>query len=128
MDGCTLDGCFVMLVFYVGIGPRYPIIEGSVPFVYASMVRAEVILTSLPQSHLGRVHCYLSQQRIHSSTACASGAMSTADNCSYSVVGTLHPYYFSPLTHRSLTLTFTLTLTLLTIIIPLQPPASIVQA
>jgi len=42
--------------------------------------------------------------------------MSTADKSSYSAAGTLHPYHFSPLIHRCLTLTFTLTLTLLTVL------------
>jgi len=87
-----------------------------------------ITITSPPQSHLGRVHHFPSWQKMHSCAACASCAMSTADKSSYSAMGTLHPYHdtnISPLTHRSLTVTFTLTLTLLTILISLQPPASI---
>jgi len=76
----------------------------------------------------GKSASLTSRQGMHSSTACASCAISTADKSSYSSVGTLHPYHISPLTHRSLTVTFTITLTLLTILIPLQLPASILQA
>jgi len=50
---------------------------------------------------------YQSWQRMHSSVVCASCAMSTAHNC-YSATGTLHPYHFSTLTHRSLTVTLNL--------------------
>jgi len=57
----------------------------------------------------------ITQQRMHSSAACASCAMSTADKSNYSAAGTLHPYHISPLTHWSLTITFTITLTLFTI-------------
>jgi len=83
---------------------------------------ATPVITSPPQSHLGRAHRHSLRQRMHSSTACASCAMSTADKSSYSAAGTLHPYHFSPLTYRSLSLT------LLTVLIPLQPPAGILQA
>jgi len=58
--------------------------------------------TNPPQSHFGKAHHYPSWQRMHSSAACASCAMSTADKSSYSAVGTLHPYHVSPLTHRFL--------------------------
>ena len=73
--------------------------------------------TSPPESHLGRAHRYPSRQRMHSSTACANCAVSTADKSSYSATGTLHLYHSSPLTHRSLTVIFTITLTLLTVLI-----------
>jgi len=62
---------------------------------------------------------------MHSSAACASSALSTANKSSYSAIGTLHAYHISPLAHqslRSLSIAFMLTLTLLTI--PLQPPAN----
>jgi len=49
--------------------------------------------TSPPQSHLGTACRYASRQRMHSSAACASCTMSTADKSSYLAVGTLHPYY-----------------------------------
>jgi len=52
-----------------------------------------VFVTSPPQSQLGRVCGYPSWQRMHSSTACASSAMSTADKSSYSAADTLYPYY-----------------------------------
>jgi len=51
-----------------------------------------------PQSHLGRVHHNPSWQRMHSSAAYASRAMSTADKSSFLAMGMLHPYHFSPLT------------------------------
>jgi len=51
------------------------------------------MFTSPPQSHFGRAHRYASWQIMHSSTACASCALSTADKSSYSAVGTLHPYH-----------------------------------
>jgi len=69
-----------------------------------------IIITSPPQSYLGRACRYPSWQSMHLSAACASCAMSTADKSSYSAVGTLHTYYISPLTHRPLTVTFTITL------------------
>jgi len=81
-------------------------------------ISSVINLTSPPESYLGRAHYYSSWQRIHSSAVCASCAMSTTNDCSYSAVGTLHLYHFSPLTHRSLIVTFTLTLTLLTILMP----------
>jgi len=89
----------------------------------------QCIMNKSSQSHLGTAHHYLSQQRMHSSAACASCAMSTADKSSYSAAG-MHACHISPLTHWSLTITFTLTLTLtlLTLLIPLQPLASILQA
>jgi len=64
-------------------------------------------IKSPPQSHLGKARRYPSRQRMHSSTACASSAMSIADKSSYSATDKLHPYQFSPLTNRSLTITFT---------------------
>jgi len=69
--------------------------------------------------------------RMHSSAAYASCTSATADESSYSADGTLHPHHFSPLTHRSIILTFTLNLTPLTVLIPLlplPPPAGILQA
>jgi len=48
-------------------------------------------VASPPQSHLGRVRCYPSRQRMHLPAACASCAMSTADKSSYSATSTLHP-------------------------------------
>ena len=67
---------------------------------------------------------------MHSSAACASCTMPTANESTYSPDGTLHPHHFSPLSHQSLAVTFTLNLTLTprTILIPLPPLASIPQA
>jgi len=95
-------------------------------FSASTLCTDTAIITTLPQSHLRRACRYPSLQRMHSSTACASCAMSTADKSSCSSAGTLHPY-ISPLTHQSLTITFTIALALLTILIQLQQPAGILQ-
>ena len=88
------------------------------------------ITTSPPQSHLGRVCRYPSWLKMDSSTSCARCAISTADKSSYTAqVHYIHTMIsHQSVTHRSLTVTFTITLILLTILIPLQPPASILQA
>jgi len=83
-------------------------------------------ITSPPQSHLGRVHRYPSQQRMHSSAACDSCAVSTAGKSSYSYSAMAMPHLCQSL--DTLVPNLTITLTLLTTLIQLQPPASILQA
>jgi len=84
--------------------------------------------TSPAQSHLERAHwpprgreCIVTHQLHVLAVQCPlqTSPVTQAE-------GSLHPYHFGPLTHQSITLTFTPTL--LTILILLQPPASIQQA
>jgi len=49
-------------------------------------------LTISPESNLGRAHCYPSWQRMDLPATCATSyTIPTADKCSHSATGTLHP-------------------------------------
>jgi len=99
---------------------------GSVTEHYRSIMEPLCYVTGL----LRKILILPIQHRMHSSTACASCTMPTADESSYSANGTLHPHHFSPLTHQSLTLTFTLNLTQtpFNILIPIPPLDGTLQA
>ena len=57
------------------------------------------IIISPPPKSFGKSASLLLTAIMHSSAACASCAMSTADESSYSAASTLNPYHISPLTH-----------------------------
>jgi len=58
-----------------------------------SMTGTTITLASPPQTNLGSAHRLLSWQKMHSSTACASCAMSTAEESNHSTAGMLYPHH-----------------------------------
>ena len=93
-DGCK---CYILLLFYIAVlDCAFLLLSAKDRFHYNCFIISNnnfllTAATNPPQSHLGRVRCYPSRQRLDLPASCVTScAVPTADESSHSATGTLH--------------------------------------